>query len=106
MDSYRMNCRGNTSCKNRSCSMMGNRNTAGETEKRGCTETCQREYPRENRCKDASIQEQLQGLPLAMGYVPTQKFETVFDTQKGFQLGTIFPELCKPFCGKRGGCKR
>ena len=44
--------------------------------------------------------------PLAMAYVPMQKFGKVYEPARGFQLGTIFPELCKPFCGKGGGCRR
>ena len=41
-----------------------------------------------------------------MAYVPMQKFGKVYEPARGFQLGTIFPELCKPFCGKGGGCRR
>ena len=44
--------------------------------------------------------------PLAMAYVPMQKFGKVYEPARGFQLGTIFPELCKPFCGKGGECRR
>lgn len=47
----------------------------------------------------------LDSLPLAMAYVPFQKFRTTFDLTKALQVGTIFPELCKPFCGKRGNCR-
>ena len=43
--------------------------------------------------------------PLAMAYVPMQKFGKVYEPARGFQLGTIFPELCKPFCGKGGVCQ-
>lgn len=48
-------------------------------------------------CEDLGI------LPLAMGYVPWQHYHHTFELCKGLQVGTIFPELCKPFCGKRGG---
>ncbi|MDD7738573.1 MAG: spore coat associated protein CotJA [Fusicatenibacter sp.] len=42
----------------------------------------------------------------AMAYVPMQQFEQTYDLAVGFQMGTIFPELCKPFCGKGGrGCR-
>lgn len=43
----------------------------------------------------------------AMAYVPMQKWEGTFDPGKGLEMGTIFPSLCRPFCGrgKRGGCK-
>ena len=46
----------------------------------------------------------LEGLPLAMGYVPMQHYDQIFDLGKGLKMGTIFPELCLPFCGKRGNC--
>ncbi|QOV20953.1 spore coat associated protein CotJA [Blautia liquoris] len=46
------------------------------------------------------------GLPVAMGYVPMTRFGKTFDPAAGLQNGTIFPDLCKPFCGKGGGgCK-
>lgn len=43
----------------------------------------------------------------AMAYVPMQKWEGTFELGKGLRMGTIFPNLCKPFCGrgKRGGCR-
>ena len=43
--------------------------------------------------------------PLAMAYVPSQKYHTTFSLAEGFSRGTIFPELCKPFCGKGGKCR-
>ena len=88
MDSYRMNCRNvSGNCRNRTCgNMTGNRESM---------------IPMET-----SVQEHLQKLPLAMAYVPMQKFGKVYEPARGFQLGTIFPELCKPFCGKGGGCRR
>ena len=43
-------------------------------------------------------------MPIAMAYVPKQKYGHIFDLSKGLEVGTIFPELCKPFCGKGGGC--
>ena len=35
----------------------------------------------------------------AMAYVPFQQYETVYDAMEGFENGTIFPELNKPFLG-------
>ena len=43
--------------------------------------------------------------PLAMAYVPWQHFNKTYDLSKALCVGTIFPELDKPFCGKRGVCK-
>ena len=45
-------------------------------------------------------------LPVAMGYVPYQKWGKTFELCKALQVGTIFPDLCKPFCGKVGGVCR
>lgn len=44
-------------------------------------------------------------LALAMAYVPKQHYCDTFDLAKAFQVGTIFPELNKPFYGKGGGCR-
>lgn len=44
-------------------------------------------------------------LPVGMAYVPWQCFQDVYEPDKAFQYGTIFPELNKPFYGK-GGCPR
>ncbi len=43
--------------------------------------------------------------PLAMAYVKIQQFGPTFPLCKALQMGTIFPDLCKPFCGKRGVCR-
>ena len=44
-------------------------------------------------------------MPIAMAYVPWQMWQDIYDAEKGFQCGTIFQELNKPFLGK-GGVKR
>lgn len=41
-------------------------------------------------------------MPVAMAYVPWQYFNTVYEVDKALQHGTIFPELNKPWYGKRG----
>jgi hypothetical protein len=42
-------------------------------------------------------------LPIAMAYVPMQKAPIMYDNlEDAFKKGTIFPELDKPFLGKRG----
>jgi len=43
-------------------------------------------------------------LPLAMAYVPCQKFQKIYELDKAMEAGTIFYELHQPFCGKRGVC--
>lgn len=52
-----------------------------------------------------SMYEHLLHLPLAMAYVPCQKFTNTYDICYALNAGTIFPELCKPFCGKRGNMR-
>lgn len=41
-------------------------------------------------------------LPVGMAYVPYQKYQQPFDLCYALSVGTIFPDLCKPFCGRRG----
>ncbi len=43
----------------------------------------------------------LAGLAVAMGYVPWQFLHTLYEPDKALQVGTIFPELNKPFEGRR-----
>lgn len=35
-----------------------------------------------------------------MGYVPWQKWEEIYDMEKGFERGTIFCQLDKPYTGR------
>ncbi len=53
---------------------------------------------------DRSFSDMAKQVP-AMAYVPYQEFAPTFELKKALQVGTIFPELCKPFCGRRGGCR-
>lgn len=62
----------------------------------GC-ETTHRTSP----CNNDALSE----LPIAMAYVPWQKWRNICELGKAFQNGTIFEELNKPFCGK-GGVRR
>ena len=41
--------------------------------------------------------------PIAMAYVPWQKFRDIYNPEKAFCQGTIFAELDLPFCGCRKG---
>lgn len=38
-------------------------------------------------------------LPLAMAYVPSQRWGAVYELDEGFDRGTVFPCLDKPFLG-------
>lgn len=42
----------------------------------------------------------LDQLPLAIAYVPMQKFGETYDGLLALERGTIFPELDLPFCGR------
>ena len=47
---------------------------------------------------DSNIDE----FPVAMAYVSWQRFDEMFDNlEKAYCTGTIFPELDKPFTGRR-----
>ena len=48
----------------------------------------------------------MEQFPVAMAYVPWQTDARTFETlQEAYQKGTIFPELYKPFTGRREcGC--
>lgn len=43
---------------------------------------------------------------LAMAYVPWQHFGNVYEPDKALFVGTIFPELDKPFLAEGRGCRR
>ena len=47
----------------------------------------------------------MEHMSLAMAYVPWQKWQKIYDAEKGFCRGTIFEELDLPFCGI-GGCQK
>ena len=75
MDSYRMNCRNvSGNCRNRTCgNMTGNRESMipMDSTSKTCTNIC-------DCMQETSVQEHLQKLPLAMAYVPMQKFGKVY----------------------------
>ena len=54
---------------------------------------------------DAEMYSHLAHLEPAMAYVPCQTFGDTFPLDRALSVGTIFPVLCKPFCGKRGMCR-
>ena len=49
-----------------------------------------------------SYSDELRGMPIAMAYVPWQNFGCTYEAMEGLQAGTIFPELEKPFYGRKG----
>ena len=44
-----------------------------------------------------------ENVPVAMAYVPWQKFKMYENLEEAFCTGTIFPDMNKPFLGRR--CK-
>lgn len=55
------------------------------------------EYDREN----------IDSMPVAMAYVPWQFMKDVYEPSDALQIGTIFPELDKPFlCYRFSGGRR
>ena len=44
----------------------------------------------------------LDELPLAMAYIPMQKYGAVYEDDRALNTGTLFPDLNKPFCGRGG----
>ena len=69
--------------------------------KEACDDGCDRNR---SLCEDdySRGRDMLYGIPLAMGYVPWQKFECTYEPAQALKAGTIFPELDKPFYGRRG----
>lgn len=53
--------------------------------------------------KNAEMYTHTDHLEPAMAYVPCQQLTNTYDLCYALNAGTIFPQLCKPFCGKRGG---
>ncbi len=42
---------------------------------------------------------------LAMAYVPMQKLGAIYEDEVALQVGTLFPDLDKPFLMGRGGAR-
>jgi hypothetical protein len=107
MDMYQMNRQGvrpyNHTCgMNRPQQVQANRERAIDV--RPSSQDCGCHMPGTTSV-DAEMYTHLQHLIPAMAYVPCQEFTTTFDLEYALEVGTIFPQLCKPFCGKGGGCK-
>ncbi len=51
---------------------------------------------------ELNFDEHSEQFPVAMAYVPWQRFNGIYeDLEKAFCTGTIFPDLDKPFTGRR-----
>lgn len=51
-----------------------------------------------NACNNETV---LVGMPIAMAYVPWQRFENLYPLQQAYQNGTLFRELDLEFAGRR-----
>lgn len=52
--------------------------------------------------QDYHFNEHFDRFPVAMAYVPWQHLTKIYENlDKAYQTGTIFPELTKPFMGRR-----
>ena len=75
---------------------VGNQKAGGQSVESRKTDTC-----------DMTIE--VSPLPknpvVGMAYVPFQQFGALYSAEKGFSAGTVFPDLDKPFLGKRGVSK-
>ena len=58
-------------------------------------------YPAQEECGCRNSLEKIDQYPLAMAYVPWQKFGNIYELEEGFRAGTIFPELNQPFMRAR-----
>lgn len=45
----------------------------------------------------------IEEFPIGMTYVPWQQLKNIYENlEEAYRFGTIFPELTKPFTGRRG----
>lgn len=52
--------------------------------------------------KDYTFNKDFDKFPVAMAYVPWQRLTHIYeDLDEALEIGTIFPELNKPFSGRR-----
>lgn len=52
--------------------------------------------------QDSTREIDLDKFPVGMSYVPWQKLCTIYENlEEAYRIGTIFPELDKPFTGRR-----
>ena len=58
-------------------------------------------YPAQEACGCRNSLEKMDQYPIAMAYVPWQKFGNTYELEKAFRTGTIFPELDQPFMRAR-----
>lgn len=67
---------------------------------------CNKNHMGQRECRERYDRSSSQEFVVGMAYVPWQYFENVYEPDRALQIGTIFPELNKPFLGRKGarGC--
>lgn len=55
----------------------------------------------DHSCESQFSNTKLRDLPLAMAYVPMQPLESTYEQDEALKAGTLFPNLDKPFLGRR-----
>ena len=87
--------------RNMNCNCEMNEPCVQPRMKEICDDGCARNH---NHCDDDCNRgrDMLYGVPLTMAYVPWQNFECTYEPAQALKVGTIFPELDKPFYGRRG----
>lgn len=85
--------------------MTNRRNGRSMQNAPGTCPSCQMRRPSEaghTSCqKKTSMYAHVDQMIPAMAYVPYQSWQEPFDLHYALHAGTIFPALCKPFCGRR-----
>lgn len=54
-------------------------------------------------CYESPMKDRYADFPVGMAYVPWQNFTEVYEPDKAFSIGTIFPELNLPYTGREVG---
>lgn len=88
--------------------MYGRYNRMGQQQpRRNCGSVPPNRVEAERECPmKAERRRCIDSMPLAMAYVPMQRWENVCDAPSGLAQGTIFKDLVMPYCPllrKRGG---
>lgn len=88
-------------------SFYNRENSCGCERQTDCTHKPDRMMDRRDTFQEMPCQAHLslEAMPLAMAYVPWQRWLNLFEACKGFHCGTIFQELHKPFEHAGGGCR-
>ncbi len=84
MTGHMHNHMNNGTCNSIQPRSMNNRNNMSMNNDNGCNK----------------MKEHIDHMAPGMTYVPWQKWEDIYDMEKGFERGTIFCQLDKPYTGR------